>query len=152
MKITPIVAGGLAVLAVAATAVAQNWQLDPTYGSIQLTSGFQPDPHSVVLQAGGSIDASNLGPECRGLIADAPDYDLVFEPGALPLNIYVTSDSDTTLVINGPDQQWYCSDDVNGLNPLVSFSAPQAGLYDIWVGSFGGLASATLHISELPPR
>lgn len=152
MKITPIVAGGLAALAVAIPGFAQNWELPPTYGQVELTTGFQPDPHSVQLQAGGEIDASTLGGACAGAIADAPDYDLQFQAGSLPLNIYVTSDVDTTLVVNGPDGQWYCNDDANGLNPLVSFATPQSGLYDIWVGSFAGIADATLHISELPPQ
>src|SRR5690606_4508404 len=60
-------------------------------------------------------------------------------------------DSDTTLVVNGPDGLWYCDDDSNGgLNPQVTFSSPRSGTYHIWVGTFnGGMTSATLYISEV---
>ena len=152
MKLSTLVAGGFAALALAAPAASQNWELPPTYGTAELTTGFQPDPHTVQLQAGGNIDASVLGAGCLGLIADAPDFDVVFEAGTLPLNIYVQSAEDTTLVVNAPDGNWYCNDDTNGLNPVLSFQNPQSGLYDIWVGSFGGVPQATLFISELPPQ
>ncbi len=152
MKFTTLIAGGCAALALVAPVAAQNWELPPTYGEVELTSGFQPDPHTVQLQAGGSIDASGLGGDCIGLVADAPDYDLYFEAGELPLNIYVRSAADTTLVVNAPDGNWYCSDDASGLDPMVSFGSPQSGLYDIWVGSFDGVPEATLYISELPPQ
>ena len=150
MKLSTLVAGGLAAMALAAAAEAQNWELPPTYGQVELTSGFQPDPHTVQLLAGGDIDASGLGAGCLGMIAEAPDYDVYFEAGPLPLNIFVRSAADTTLVINAPDGAWYCNDDASGLDPVVSFASPQSGRYDIWVGSFGGLPEATLHVSELP--
>ena len=41
---------------------------------------------------------------------------------------------------------------VNGLNPMVSWSNPPSGQYDIWIGTYGsgsGMAGATLTISEL---
>ena len=57
-----------------------------------------------------------------------------------------------TLLVNAPDGSWYCNDDSNGLNPMVSWSSPRSGQYDIWIGTYGsgsGMASATLTISEL---
>lgn len=139
------------VLAAASGAAAQDASAPATYGSVRLSSGFTPDPHSVRMTAGGTLDASGIGSPCTGSVARAPDYELTYTAGSLPLYIYANADSDTTLVVNGPDGRWYCDDDSNGdLNPQVTFNSPTSGTYDIWVGTFdGGTASATLHISEL---
>ena len=141
----------------AGAALAQDYNQNPTYGSVQLTSGFTPDPYQVNLQSGGSINAATaLGQQnsaCVGNIASAPDYRLNYTNGRYPLIISVASSADTTLVINGPDGRWYCDDDggVNGLNPMVRFNTPASGQYDIWVGTYGGnnLNPATLNISEV---
>ncbi|WP_421789299.1 peptidase S1 [Hyphobacterium sp.] len=143
----------LAVLAMAGTAQAQDWSLNPTYGTISLNGGFTPDPYYVSLQSGGSINAAGLGGNCRGYIANAPDVRLNFRSGSLPLVISVDSGADTTLVINAPDGRWYCDDDSgSGLNPSINFgNSPMSGQYDIYVGTYGNasLQNATLAISEL---
>lgn len=144
---------GLAILAVSATAgfaTAQDLSAPATYGSVSLTSGFTPDPYSVQLTAGGSIDASTVNPSCVGKIANAPDFELTYTSGSFPLIISVASESDTTLVINAADGSWHCIDDVDGFNPKVTFPTPASGVYDIWVGTYGdALAPATLNISEI---
>jgi len=146
---------GAAVAALALTGVsaAQDYSLSPSYGSVSLSGGFSPDPYTVNLQSGGSIDASSrLGGSCRGYIANAPDFRLQFSPGSLPLILSVASGSDTTLVVNAPNGQWYCDDDGgNGLNPSLRFGSPMAGQYDVWIGTYGGssLQNATLYISEV---
>ncbi len=152
MKLLRLLAGTAALLAFLAPAVSQDAALTPTYGVVRLANGFHPDPHTVNLQAGGRVDASRLGGGCRGQITEASDVGLVFEAGSLPLNLYVRSRADTTLVVKAPDGRWYCSDDAIGLNPVVSFDTPQSGRYDIWVGSFYGVPNATLMVSELPAR
>ena len=129
-----------------------DFSLDPNYGTANLRSGFTPDPHRVRLQSGGPIDASTLGGPCRGYIARAPDYRVNYTSGRLPLNISVESSADTTLVVNGPNGNWYCDDDSgNGLNPSIRFETPRSGQYDIWVGTYGAsrLESAILDVSEL---
>jgi hypothetical protein len=147
-------AAGAALLAMSATAAtAQNFGLNPNYGTVALNGGFTPDPYVVNLQSGGNIDASRLSNSCRGFITDAPDVRLNWNPGSLPLIISVASSADTTLVINGPNGEWYCDDDggVNGLNPSVRFNNSRGGQYDIWVGTYGNatLQPAQLSISEL---
>jgi hypothetical protein len=123
----------------------------PVYGDITLSSGFTPDPYTLSLTPGGSNDASTVDASCAGQVGSAPDVDLYYTSGSLPLYIYVESGDDTTLVINTPDGDWICDDDSGvGLNPGVSFKAPGSGRYDIWVGRFGDAAgSATLRISEV---
>lgn len=143
----------LAAATAMAPAVAQDISATPSYGDITLRAGFSPDPWSINLQAGGSVDANvSIGGDCRGMIANAPDVDLNYTSGTFPLYISVVSGSDTTLVVNSPDGRWYCSDDYTGLDPAVTFGNPSSGLYNIWVGTYSsnsGLQAATLHISEL---
>ena len=138
-------------------ASAQDVRQNPTYGTLNLNSGFTPDPHVVNVQSGGNVDVSKLqavnNEECSGFVASAPDVRLNFRHGTLPLIISVASDSDTTLVINAPNGDWYCDDDggVNGLNPAIRFDQPADGQYDIWIGTFGNHSNqqAQLNISEL---
>ena len=141
-----------AMLAISVPAAAQNYNLDPTYGTINLRAGFSDDPRLVELSSGGSINASSLGNGCRGFVANAPDVRVVYSSGSLPLMFSAASDADTTLVINAPDGRWYCDDDGgNGLNPSIRFNSPLSGRYEVWVGTYGssGLRSAVLGVSEL---
>lgn len=140
----------LALVLLAATALsAQDWSLDPAYGSITLTHGFSPDPHRVDLVAGGSINLSSLG--YTGYVANAPDYDLYYTAGgSWPLVIRAESSSDTTILVNAPDGTWHFNDDYSGLNPAIVFDSPQSGLYNIWIGTYDtSTTSSTLMISEL---
>lgn len=155
MKLAMIIgAASTAVLLTAMPVAAQDWDEDATYGSAVLASGFQPDPHIVSLTAGGSIDSSqSVSGSCRGFVANAPDFDLLFSPGSgsLPLAISAGSNSDVTLLINTPDGRWHCDDDSgSGTNAAIVFNNPQQGLYNIWVGTYNGsTAPAQLSISEL---
>ena len=133
-------------------AMAQSLSAPATYGSRTLGAGFTPDPYTVTLTAGGSIEASNVASSCAGSIANAPDFELTYTAGSLPLVIRTRSDADTTLVINGPDGRWYCDDDggAEGMNAELRWGSPPSGTYDIWVGTYsGGMEPATLEISEL---
>ncbi|MCC5997264.1 MAG: peptidase S1 [Oceanicaulis sp.] len=150
--IRTLVSAALAATALTGMAAAQNFSLNPAYGTVHLSGGFTPDPHITNLQAGGNINASNFSRQCDGFIADAPDVRLQFSAGALPLIISTNAQADTTLVINGPDGSWYCDDDGGrGFNASVRFNNPQSGQYDIWVGTYspGQLQPAGLYISEV---
>ncbi len=133
-----------------------DFSLEPAYGSTELVSGFQPDPHTVNIQAGGDLDAASTGvPTCLGHIARAPDYRVNWTAGSgqLPLVFSVSSEADTTLVINDASGNWLCDDDGgnNGLNPAITIANPQSGQYDVWVGTYseGDLQPSTLNVSEL---
>lgn len=147
-------ASSAAVLVMATSASqAQNFSLPPSFGSVTLRAGFLPDPHIRNLTAGGAIRAQDRFRDCRGYIADAPDYSLYYTAGGQDLFINVDADRDTTLVVNGPNGNWYCDDDGGDepLNPLLYWSNPPSGRYDIWVGTYsqGTGVPATLFISEL---
>ncbi|MEO1168360.1 MAG: peptidase [Pseudomonadota bacterium] len=137
---------------VLAPASAQNVNLDPSYGTINLQAGFSDDPRLVELSSGGSVDASTISSSCRGYIANAPDVRVFYSSGSLPLMFSVAAEADTTLVINAPNGRWYCNDDGgSGLNPAIRFDNPGSGRYEVWVGTYGSasLRSAILGISEL---
>ena len=137
-------------LAISGWAAAQDWSLDPTYGTYDLVTGFTPDPQALELTAGGSIDASTLGEGCVGSIADAPDVRVNYTAGSLPLTFGATSEADLTLVINAPDGSWHCNDDFDGFDPVVHFAAPLSGQYDIFVGTYiAELAPAIIVVTEL---
>lgn len=125
--------------------------LTATYGSQRLSAGFNPDPYTVNVTAGGALQASSVGSGCTGTIAAAPDFELTYTAGSLPLIFRTLSSADTTLAINGPNGSWYCDDDSGGQsNAEVRFDGPQSGVYDVWVGSYSGtMAQTTLQISEI---
>ncbi len=134
-----------------------DYTLNATYGTVDLTSGFTPDPHTVAIAAGGGVDAANLGVQgCTGRIARSPDFRVNWTAGsgALPLIFSVASSADTTLVINDATGAWICDDDGGeaGLNPMIRFDQPASGQYDVWVGVFGDtdeLPPSVLHVSEI---
>jgi hypothetical protein len=143
-----------AVVAVPGLAAAQDYTLPASYGEYSLSSGFTPDPMYIDVSSGGRIDASRLGGNCRGFIANAPDVQVTYDASILSLWVSVISTSDTTLVVNTPTGGWICDDDSGGdLDPSIHFTGAQSGVYDIWVGTYGGTnnESARVYFSELGP-
>jgi len=150
IRLTALAATAAALIA--GPALAQDYNQEPTFGTLNVATGFVPDPAVIPLIAGGDIDASSLGGTCNGYIANAPDFRVNYEAGTnYPLIISALADADTTLVINAADGTWHCNDDSDGLNPVVTFTSPQSGQYDIWVGIYGEptTAMAGLYISEV---
>lgn len=124
-----------------------------SYGTVDLVSGFTPDPFRAQIMSGGAQDAASLVSGCVGYIADQADYQVNYTAGSLPLVFSVSSMGDTTLVVYAPNGQFYCDDDSgNGdLNPSISFQAPMSGTYMVWVGSYaqGEFHNSSLSVSEL---
>ncbi len=114
----------------------QDLTLGASLGVIDLVSGFENDPMIIPIAAGGRENAENIDSDCYGLVANRPDVSVDYSSGQFELNFAVLSESDTTLVINTPSGQWVCNDDYNLLNPGISFSDPQSGRYDIWIGVY----------------
>ena len=152
IRLLAVAASAAAIFAI--PAAAQNINGNPNYGTVNLRTGFTPDPRVVPVVSGGNIDASRIRGDCHGFISGSPDVRLVFNTqGNLPLIISVASGADTTLVVNGPDGRFLCDDDggVNGLNPSIRINRPRSGRYEIWVGSYraGSNDRARLNISEV---
>lgn len=135
---------------------ALDWEATPTYGTVNLNSGFQPDPYVTALSAGGSRSAGEAGANCSGYVSDKPDLDLNYEAGQYTLSIYAEAQEDITLVVYDAAGNWHCNDDFStaaGTNPGIKWSNPPSGNYNIWIGTYasGGLPEATLYISEADP-
>ena len=116
-----------------------------------LAGGFVPDPHVLNLTAGGTVSASAIGPtECLGWVDRAPDAVLTYSDPRSYLSIFADGDIDLTLMVRSPDGVFSCDDDSRGNDPLVEFSSPAAGRYEIWIGTYseGVLPEARLEISE----
>lgn len=120
--------------------------------NVMLVNGFDPDPHKIILEAGGDSPAMTvLGADCFGSVfSTQPDIILSYVAGpSFDLTLFAESDQDTTLVVLTP-QGWICDDDSYGnYNPAVLIESPESGDYLIWVGTFdGGTAVAELGITE----
>lgn len=127
-----------------------DFNLDPNYGTVDLSVGFEPDPYTKAIRAGGSIPASRAKSGCEGNVSAAPDFQVTYEAGALDLTFKAVASEDTTLLVNTPGGDWYCDDDSGGdLDPEVTIDAPQSGRYDIWVGTYGdSMVDSTLSVTE----
>lgn len=125
------------------------------FGVYRMSMGFQPDPATVDVTSGGTIDAQGaVGAACRGWVTQQPDVIVQFEQMAGFLRFGFRADEvgeDATLVINGPDGRWYCNDDAVGRNPVVDFADAAPGQYDVWVGSYesGAYVEGDLFVTEL---
>lgn len=125
--------------------------LEPSFGLVTLEPGFT-DPTTATVLSGGSNDVSagNPGDGCVGFAATAPDYQIELSEPMDFLRVFFVGDRDTTLIIYGPDDAYYCNDDsFGGTNPTVDFEDAEAGFYSVWVGSFssGDLSSGTLYVT-----
>jgi hypothetical protein len=105
----------------------------PLFGSANLESGFSPDPYSVDVEAGGSVDTAGSSPAC-GTTSYHPAFVLDWDGGDAGsfLRIFFTPDDDTgtTLLVLTPEGEWLCEED----SVLDLRSAP-SGEYAIWVGT-----------------
>lgn len=130
-----------------------DWQASPSFGDIQLNAGFLPDPYTRRITAGGGFDIARcFGGGWFGWVARKPDFDLYWNGSSAQLSIMVDSNVDTVLLINSPDGSWWYNDDIsaNDLRSGITFDWPQAGLYDIWIGTYNRASGVpgTLIITE----
>jgi hypothetical protein len=122
-------------------------------GDVVLDSGFSPDPYSHSISAGGPVNVRYLGGACAGFAGSQPDFrvNYVADDFTLLRFYWIPNDgADGTMIINGPNNTYFCNDDsFNTLNPTVDFINPSGGAYDIWIGSIDGhIHSGTLYVSE----
>jgi hypothetical protein len=130
-----------------------DYQSPAIYGEANLSNGFSPDPYSVGMTAGGTVDVSYLGGSCRGFATSAPDLRVNFGGGGSSLlRIYfIASNGNPAMVVNDPYGNFYCVDDSFGtVNPTIDFDNPAGGSYDVWVASYSAQAtiSGTMYITE----
>ncbi|MBY5929595.1 hypothetical protein KUV86_10775 [Halomonas sp. DP8Y7-3] len=150
----PLLTAACASMSTSKPAVAQSldWTEPPVYSTLTLSAGFQPDPQTVSVMAGGDTRASVVSADCAGFVNPAaPDVDINYTAGSYPLKIAASASSDTTLVVYDPAGIWHCNDDASGTNPAIVLPNPASGNYNVWIGTYesgGRLVPAELQISE----
>lgn len=152
MRRSIILAAMATSAAAASPAAAQDPERAPLFGDLTLAARFREDPRMIDVRAGGELDARRVAPDCAGFVAARPAVRLTYTAANQPLILSVASGADTTLIVNGPDNHWYCNDDGGrGNNPSLRFDNPQTGRYEIWVGTRSARRPerARLHISEV---
>ena len=150
-------AAGLLVIGSHAQTIAQGslniGGSNANFGVHRLNGGFMPDPMTVSVVSGGSLNVRNmgLGAGCTGYATSNPDFILQYNNAASFLRFFVRAQGDTALVINDASGNWHCNDDAVGTNPMVSIDNPPSGQYDIWVSSYtaGQNLRGTLSVTEL---
>ncbi|MFW5790255.1 MAG: hypothetical protein ACOCWE_03265 [Bacillota bacterium] len=142
--ITAMIFLGVTILISSVSASAQEYPdqwLEPEFGTVELETGFTPDPYEFEFVAGGELGLGDLG--FVGYVAESPDYDLVYEAGdEYPLVIKAELEEnyfegEIFLLVNTPDENWYY-DWHNDREPIIQFDNPQSGYYNIWVGTLTG--------------
>ncbi len=138
------------------TATGPDPAREATYGEAALAPLFQPSPFAVQILGGGRSQAADFiaDPQCRGFVAEAPDYSIILSEAFAKIYFAVYSPADMTLIINGADGNWHCNDKDHGANPLIAFNYAAPGLYNIWIGSAeeGNYAASIFYIQESAPE
>ena len=108
---------------------------------ITLGNKVMPDPLVIRGETGGKYKAAELinteGTStgfCNGFVNKKPNHFLVLSNFFEFLKIEINSNSDTSIIIEGPGGVW-CNDDFHGINPLIE-GQWQPGKYKIWIGSY----------------
>ncbi|MCY4609671.1 MAG: serine protease [bacterium] len=97
-----------------------------------LEAGFEDDPRSVEIAAGGPSEGS-----C-GFLPDEPQLVVDYVSGDYAFGIGTASDeADTTVEVTTPSGDVLCDDDSGGsLDALVTLDNPESGQYEIRVGTY----------------
>ena len=107
------------------------------FGSLELESGFMPDPRKLQGETTGADDASVVfHPECSGWVtATRPDHTLTAVKRFENLRILIHSeDAALSLILKKPDGTFVCSRGAEGEGPILE-GALEAGSYAIWIGN-----------------
>jgi hypothetical protein len=105
----------------------------------------------VDVEAGGSVDTAEFDPAC-GYTSYHPAFVLDWDAGDTEpfLRIFFTpdDDTDTTLLVHTPDDEWLCEEG-NGTDAVLDLRSASSGEYAIWVGTQqdGPPAEGSLSIS-----
>ncbi len=146
-----------ALIVITHPASAQNvpgWNETPYFGTMTLAGGFNGDPRTTDVRAGGSQRNPVEGGGCTGWIGARPDVNVSYSSsGGLDLTISAAGTADVNLLVRAPDGRYFCDDDSgDGLNPKLTISSPPSGVYRIWVGTYAEtseLVDGVVGISEL---
>ncbi len=121
----------------------------PNTGTLQRAASLRPTGPAIRLRnggsqrargrTGGSVSTATLLSTCNfGFITTEPSHIVTLDRPASALEFTVTSASDTTLLVLGPNGSAECNDDreQGNFNPRLLFDSAPAGTYTVWVGTF----------------
>lgn len=127
----------IAMIVLPLTAIAQ----ESNFGKLALN----PNNPSGVLRGstGGSASLPAIirnrdrhNQQCLGFGDPKPDHVLILEKPFATLRLQVQSNTDTTLVVQGPDDMIRCGDDSEAnKNASITDTDWVAGTYRIWIGT-----------------
>jgi hypothetical protein len=131
----------------------------PNFGTFKLSPGFDAGKMNVSGYTGGSYSLSAISNRdrdrkpCIGFADPTPDHIMVLEKRFSSLTVKVNSSGyDTTLLVQGPDDQTIRCGDDTGKRKDASLQAKnlEPGTYKIWVGAFdsGAKRNYTLSVQE----
>lgn len=120
----------VAVLCASAQASAQS-------APVQLSAGLRQGPIRIAGTAGGPVDGSRLGPECRGHFPAQPQHQVVLSSALQFLQVFTNAaeTADVTLAVVGPGGV-RCDDDSGGQNQAKITGNFLPGTYNIFIGSY----------------
>jgi hypothetical protein len=84
-------------------------------------------------------DRDSAQQRCMGYGSLVPDHIVEIEQKTAAVTLQVkTREQDTTLVVQGPNNQLYCADDSSkGVKDAgLTLTDPKVGTYKVWVGTF----------------
>jgi hypothetical protein len=116
--------------------LAQNLDRALSFGTVNLSANFAPDPYVANLTAGRQVLAERLDrSSCVGSIANAPDARLDYRTGgALRLYVSAAFRADVTLAPELPGGQSVCKPISAAQSQAVVFSPPQSAQCDTRIG------------------
>lgn len=115
----------------------------PSHGTV--TFPQNGDAQISMQIASGGNDYFGLGFGCVGRGATSqPDLVVEVTEAAEMLTIFAVADGDATMVVVDPSGELHCNDDFEGAHPAVNLSTPELGAYQVFVGTYGGEASAVI--------
>lgn len=136
--------------------------LDPPVQSVELASGFTPNPVLLDVQTGFGIELGSMGlygeeetGRCSGWIGDVPTAEITWTSAGEPLVFMAEGQADVNIDIVTPSGERICNDDMGDVDERaqVAFSAAEAGTYQVFVGTymrFDRATNARLSISQSP--
>lgn len=104
-----------------------------TYGGLSLPA--DTGPGTLTGRAGGTRQASDVGPGCVGFVGMRPDHVLTLNE-SMHLHIAAhAADADLVLLVQDREGRVFCNDDAEGTNPAVS-EKMDAGTWNVYVGTY----------------
>lgn len=116
----------------------------PTLGPMALSGPSSATTREGI--AGGPLEASTLGSNCRGRIPAVPHLSLLLSDHRRVV-LTTASSADLTMVVRDASGALHCDDDSGDSNQprIETFAAP--GILQVWVGTFSGDARPPFTLS-----